>query len=76
MKAIVVLAVFACVATMVAADFYARPRGLRPAYRGLAAPYNNADRQVAVNKAAEEKGASLGTAEYVNLKICNAVMSY
>lgn len=35
-------------------------------YGGIAAPYNNAERQEHVNHEAEYKGASSGTARWVN----------
>ena len=34
-------------------------------YRGVSAPYNNAERQEAVNAEASEAGAGTGTAELV-----------
>ena len=77
MKAVVALAVFACVATMVAASGYGYDGpGLRPVYNGIAAPYNNAYRQVAVNRAAEYKGASSGTARYVDCSEPNHNISW
>ena len=63
MKAVVALAVFACVAAVVSASGYYEP-GFRRTYNGISAPYNNAERQEAVNYRAEHIGRSSGTARW------------
>ncbi len=65
MKAVIALAVFACVAAMVAASDYGYYKpGFGRAYNGISAAYNNAERQEAVNYRAEHIGRSSGTARY------------
>ena len=61
MKAVLALAVFACLAAMAMADY--GYNGLRRGHRGVYAPFNNKARQEAVNAKAEEEGAGTGTAE-------------
>ena len=64
MKATFVLAVLACmVALAVASRGYYRP-GFRRGYNGVSTPYNNAERQDAVNRKAEYIGRSSGTARW------------
>ena len=63
MKAVVALAVFACVAAVVSASGYYQP-GFRRTYNGISAPYNNAERQEGVNYRAEHIGRSSGTARW------------
>merc|ERR1711893_236026 len=64
MKAMLAVAVLACVAALALADGYGYKPGFRRVYNGIAAPYNNAERQWAVNKKAEYVGASSGTARW------------
>merc|ERR1711893_186001 len=64
MKAMLAVAVLACVAALALADGYGYKPGFRRVYNGIAAPYNNAERQWAVNDKAEYVGASSGTARW------------
>ena len=62
MKVALTLAVFACVAALALADGYYKPAGFKRTPYGIAARYNNAERQEAVNEKAEYIGRSSGTA--------------
>merc|ERR1712198_32388 len=64
MKAVLVLAVFACLAALALGSRrhgYYKP-GFRDVYDGIATPYNNAERQKFVNARAEKYDAGTGTA--------------
>ena len=63
MKVALALAVFACVAALAMASGYRRD-GFKRIGRGAVTPYNNADRQEAVNRKAEYIGRSSGTARW------------
>ena len=64
MKCVIALAVFACVAAVASASGYGYQPGFHRTYNGISAPYNNADRQEAVNYRAEHIGRSSGTARW------------
>ena len=64
MKTVITIAVLCCVAALAQASGYGYNPGFRRVYNGIAAVYNNAERQQAVNHRAEYVGASSGTARW------------